>query len=481
MKNPEESKPLAGSTTMPPLTRFAVKGGQEGPAPSALDETRAAEPKEKKAALRSMFDSDEDVEGEFQGYKIKRQIGRGGMAKVFEAESGRSGVPKRVAIKFLQIDDATTRSRFFEEANLIRKIDHPNVIKIFESGEIRGMPYLVMEYLEGTALSDLIQNTENRAIPVERALRMAIQICDGLQQAHEKGIIHRDIKPDNIFVLKRAPNEKQDRVKILDFGIARIVNLDFPDAPRITREGSTIGTPHYMSPESIRGDVKKDKEPGMDIYSLGISLYEMITGHRPFTAQNIAQVLIMHLKKKPELPRKRRPDLDIPEDVETLVMRAMAKKPSQRFQTMVEMKKEIEKCLDPSLRLPRWQRMTRKYGLVAALGITLAAGGVHFKDEIKRVFIGDEKPKVTMVEKAKKDRIYVAKIKTDVPGVKIYEENQREDGKVVSRFREKTGEKPLELYFMGERTVYLELEGYKRARYVVTPLNRNIEHTMEKR
>ena len=208
-------------------------------------------------------------------YRIVEKIGAGGMGEVYLAEDTK--LNRRIALKFMPshlASDKDLRIRFTREAQAAAKLDHPNIIPVHEVGEYEGRPYIAMAHIEGRSLRDLIKHGK---LSISEAVALTMQICDGLQKAHEAGIVHRDIKPGNIII------DNAGRARILDFGLATVTGDD-----KLTKTGSTLGTVGYMAPEQISG-MNVDKRA--DIFSLGVILYEMITGRRPFTGDNDAAVI----------------------------------------------------------------------------------------------------------------------------------------------------------------------------------------------
>ena len=265
-------------------------------------------------------------------YKVSRRIGVGGFGAVFEAEDTKIG--KRVAVKVLArelVSDSAMLTRFRKEAEASSKVGHENIIDITDFDRtVNGYYFLVMEYLEGTDLGSIIRTGER--LPVSRILGVMIQVARALYAAHNKGIVHRDLKPGNIFLIDRAGSP--DFVKVLDFGISKFMELD-EESSRLTKTGQIIGTPLYMSPEQALGE--EDLDHRVDVYSLGVIMYELLTGQPPFTAVNYLGIIAQHASDPPKPPRKVRPDLDIPPQVETIILKCMAKQPEDRFSTMAEM------------------------------------------------------------------------------------------------------------------------------------------------
>ena len=261
-------------------------------------------------------------------YRVLRKIGEGGMGAVYLAEH--ETIQKKCALKVLLHEYAQKESikkRFLQEAKAAARIDHENVVDITDFGETpTNSLFFAMEYLDGVDLSKTLQMTGH--MEWGRAKQILLQVCRALEAAHKKGIIHRDMKPENIFLLER--DGRPDFVKILDFGIAK-VGLE-EGGERLTRTGMVFGTPHYMSPEQALG---KKPDNRVDVYSVGVIMYEMLTGDVPFNADSFMAILTRHISDKPEPPRSIRPE--IPGEVESIVLKALSKKPEDRYQSMVEM------------------------------------------------------------------------------------------------------------------------------------------------
>jgi predicted Ser/Thr protein kinase len=259
-------------------------------------------------------------------YRVERQLGQGGMGAVYLAEQ--LSIGRRVALKVLRGDfarDDDFVARFRQEAKLVAALNekrNPRITLVhdFDQTEDGGL-FIVMEWLEGRVLSEVIQR--EGALQIPRALRLATQIAEGLEAAHRAGVVHRDVKPQNIMVL-----DSTDDIKLMDFGIAR---LREPGRTNLTRAGTMMGTPDYMAPEQIEGQEVTDKT---DIYSFGIVFYEMLTGAVPFRANTQAAVLTKQLREQPVPPTGLRPD--IPRAVEAIVLKALEKDPLNRQRDMGE-------------------------------------------------------------------------------------------------------------------------------------------------
>ena len=260
-------------------------------------------------------------------YEIHELLGVGGMAVVYRAYDTIDD--RMVAIKILK-DEFSGNSdflrRFRNESKAIAVLSHPNIVKVYDVSFGDRIQYIVMEYVDGITLKQYLDQHKETAVPWKEALHFTTQILWALQHAHEKGIVHRDIKPQNIMLLQDGT------IKVMDFGIAR-----FARSETRTMTDKAIGSVHYIAPEQARGDVTDERA---DIYSVGVMLYEMLTGRLPFEADNAVSVAIMQLQANPTLPRDINPD--IPEGLQEITMKAMQKAPSQRYQSAAEMLQDIE-------------------------------------------------------------------------------------------------------------------------------------------
>ena len=266
-------------------------------------------------------------------YRLTKLLGQGGMGEVYSADH--IHITKQVAVKLLHAEISTNAeavARFKQEAQSASSIGHDNIIRIDDFFEIDdGRVCLCMEFLDGQSLDRVIHRLGVED-PVQ-GIRIICQVCDGLGAAHAKGIIHRDMKPENVF-LSRKP-DGTDQVKILDFGIAKVTGEEAND---LTKTGMVFGTPHYMSPEQALGHAV---DPRSDIYSVGIMLFEMFTGEVPFKAESFMGVLSKHITQPPPSPSKMTVRGRVPDPVERIILKAMAKQPDQRFQNTDELKRAL--------------------------------------------------------------------------------------------------------------------------------------------
>jgi tRNA A-37 threonylcarbamoyl transferase component Bud32 len=276
-------------------------------------------------------------------YMVNAQLGEGGMGVVYLAEHPVIG--RKVALKVIHPEYARNLevvSRFITEAKAVNQIGHDHIVDITDFGTTpAGDFYFIMEYLDGVALGELIQRGPRFA--PERALRICAQIADALQASHDHGVIHRDLKPDNIFLVPHG--DDPDFVKVLDFGLAKLVNPSPAATPtHNTGVGLVLGTPYYMSPEQCEG-IEIDHRA--DIYALGVILFEMLTGEVPFGGNSYRTIMLNQMTKAPPAARRIVPEL--PPALDAILSRALAKRPADRFQSMAELRAAL---LDPSAYAP---------------------------------------------------------------------------------------------------------------------------------
>jgi serine/threonine-protein kinase len=264
-------------------------------------------------------------------YRVGRMIMSGGMAVVYEGVQENLG--RRIAIKFLRADDQKEHQpihRFQNEAMLAASIGHTNIVDVFDMGETgEGIHYIVMEYLQGQDLGDLLVETER--LPAGDAVALTLQMLAALRAVHAEGIIHRDLKPENVFVVSGREDERT--VKVLDFGISVLARTSIS----LTMSGTVFGSPGYISPEQARG--VKDVDQRADLYSAGVILYELLTGHLPFDAEGYNDMLIALTTEEPVHISRRGVDLDV--GLQEIVMRAILRDRDERFQSADEMLEAI--------------------------------------------------------------------------------------------------------------------------------------------
>jgi serine/threonine-protein kinase len=331
-------------------------------------------------------------------YRIVRKIGEGGMGAVYQAEHAL--IEKKIALKIL-FQDLTRRpdliARFLQEAKSASRIGHENVIDISDFGQSpEGLVFIAMEYLDGQDLGRTLKKTG--AMDWMRTRPILMQIAKGLRAAHGHGIIHRDMKPENVYLIQKEG--RPDFVKVLDFGIAKIVTDDAGSGPALTQTGMIFGTPEYMSPEQAQGHPPDHR---VDVYAVGCIMYHMLTGSVPFTADNFMGILTKHLLEPVVPPRKRRPDLDILPDVEAICMKALEKDREKRFPDMDAFYRALGAAggmpFEPSQVFvpPRTPKASLKYPTLAAANLearesrtAIAASSGTFEDE--RPVRADEAP-----------------------------------------------------------------------------------------
>ncbi|MEE6728733.1 Stk1 family PASTA domain-containing Ser/Thr kinase [Pediococcus pentosaceus] len=263
-------------------------------------------------------------------YKIIRPLGEGGMANVYLAHD--LILDRDVAVKLVRFDmqdDVSAIKRFQREALSTTELVHPNIVGVYDIGEEHGMNYLIMEYVEGQNLKQYIR--DQFPIPLGQVVSLMSQILNGVQTAHYHGIIHRDLKPQNILI------DKHGKAKITDFGIA-IANQQ----SSFTRTNTVIGSVQYLSPEQVRGHIATQQS---DIYSLGIILFEMLTGKVPFEGESAVSIAVKHYQD--QLPLVKDFNTKIPQSLENVVLKATAKNPIDRYKNVAEMAADLKTVLQP--------------------------------------------------------------------------------------------------------------------------------------
>lgn len=262
-------------------------------------------------------------------YELVERLGQGGMAEVYKAFQ--PGVERFVATKLLhshRVGSPDFVARFRREAQAIGRLQHPNIVRIIDFAEEDEVDYLVMDYVAGGTLRDYLKTHPQPPLPT--ALAIVLQLADALTHAHQQGLIHRDIKPDNIMFTDTTYTQ----VVLTDFGLARLLD-DCEN--KLTLSGAMIGTPTYMSPEAVRGETCDARS---DLYSLGVVLYEMVTGRPPYTAKTPYSMMLQQANEPLPLPRTLTPNL--PPIVEQLLLRVLAKDPAKRFPSASEFARALQ-------------------------------------------------------------------------------------------------------------------------------------------
>jgi eukaryotic-like serine/threonine-protein kinase len=304
-------------------------------------------------------------------FELVEVCGRGAMGTVYRA--WQLGMDRQVAVKILRTEllgDADVVKRFHREARVVARLAHPNIVTCHLVGETpERIPFLVMELVEGEPLSEI---AARGVMPVPRALAVVRQIASALADAHAHGVVHRDLKPANILVTQRR--RAADFIKVLDFGIAKLVGGDgvtdgSQQGMRLTKEGSVFGTPHYLAPEQAAGH---EVDHRADLYSLGVILYRLVTGKLPFEGSGLA-VLLAHVNQPPPPPRSIRPELD--PGLERLILRALAKDPAKRWQTAEALSDAVDTLLAQPSPWARSQEMP-------AMDPTVALGPAPVADDL---------------------------------------------------------------------------------------------------
>lgn len=307
------------------------------------------------------------MDAHYGRYRIVEELGKGAMGVVYKAHDPQ--IDRMIALKVLRSDRVTSEAfvaRFLKEARAIGRLSHPHIVTIYDAGEDQGTIYIAMEYLEGVPLNEVIRNDRPDAA---RGIDLARRIALTLDYAHRQGIVHRDIKPSNILITAEG------QVKLTDFGIARIEEAA---AGQETQAGEILGTPLYMSPEQVMGQSVDGRS---DLFSLGVILYEMVVGRRPFSGDSIAAIFHAITRGTPEAPEQVDPFL--PKSLSGLILKSLAKDPADRFQTGEQMAAALAEALAAlkaptgKTEAPRQRATSRR--LVPALGlllvVLLVAGG----------------------------------------------------------------------------------------------------------
>lgn len=308
-------------------------------------------------------------------FEVLAQIGHGGMGSVYKVRD--TTIDALLAVKVLQqslVQDQAALKRFEQEADAAKKLSHPNLVSVYDRGTIdNGAPYIVMDYLEGRALSDILNDSQT--LDSKRAIKLFRDICDALSYAHKQGVIHRDIKPTNIIVTDVG--QPTERAHIVDFGIAKVLPTANRETHDLTQTGEIFGSPHYMSPEQCLGFMLDNRS---DIYSLGCLMYEVLTGATPFEGSNPIQVVVKHINEQPaEFARAAKVDKFV-EKLESVVMRCLDKEKTERYQSVddvindlisIEAGKSITKYARNTSVKPMFTKRQTLGFLVVFVGVTI--------------------------------------------------------------------------------------------------------------
>lgn len=340
-------------------------------------------------------------------YRVEEVLGRGGMGVVYKVKHQRMG--KIAAMKVLHSElarDSDVVGRFQTEAEAVSRLGHPNTVQVFDFGTEKGSLYLVMEFVRGQDLGAIIDR--DGPMDFKTLAPLLGQICGSLEEAHALGVIHRDLKPENILVSRT--HSGKDFIKVLDFGLAKLSERD--DSSAITSAGTIIGTPYYMCPEQIRAD---DVDHRADIYSFGALMYRLLTGDNAFNAKTPVGVLTKHLTEELIPPSESYPVLGIPPEVDSIILRCMAKDKNDRYESVRELLQDVEKLYlelgsgssSSDVRQPPTEWLANSMGSTAPVAALLEDELDHGIDDQMRMRRGDLDHFETKLKRTRRFRIIV--------------------------------------------------------------------------
>jgi len=312
-------------------------------------------------------------------YTILGDLGEGGMGKVYLAYD--QDLRRRVALKVVRVSDSKHIRRFLEEAQVMAQLHHPNIVPVHEVGLTQGKPYYTMPVIRGRTLSDVLERLKSgdqairREFSLARRMQVFVQVGQGMSYAHAKGVIHRDLKPDNVMLGGHG------EVQVMDWGLSKVVDsadIETGDESKRTGTGHILGTPHYMAPEQAKG---KEVTAAADIYAMGVMLYELLVLERPFHGSPM-EVMASHMHDVPVAPRQRARDRTIPLELEAVCMRALRKQPEERFSSADEMLGEVQTWAEAEADKAKRHELA---GAKAEEGRSKLAAYLALKDEVERL------------------------------------------------------------------------------------------------
>jgi len=425
-------------------------------------------------------DRDELIGSTLAGrYDVSQQIGQGGMGAVYKGKHRLIG--KQVAIKVLlrkYAEDPQVVARLEQEARLASSIGHEHIVDITDFGQTNdGRTFVVMEYMEGESLGERLDREGK--LEFSDAIHIGQQIASALGAAHKKGVIHRDVKPENVFLLSR---KKKDFVKVLDFGISKAQpqSGSGESSPRLTQTGMVLGTPLYMSPEQARGEEELDHR--IDIYALGVILYEMVTGETPFQGKNYFNILSQLISSEIPSPKEKRSDISA--GFESIILHALDKDPVNRYATMEQVEKDLAALARSEAPIVAMRKRKSNYQLWVALivgtftaiigGWLLLGGG---STENKKLEVPHKKASVVEnTNEQKKTPPPKVKESSETPPstkkakVKVYEIKSMPKGAILFKGAVRLGPTPQAVKLVEKVEYTLKLRGYKDSVFTVDPL-----------